>query len=76
MVENVIQINNGMSINVGASVKNKKKHFVKKVISGILQHVFARMVNIQQVIIDDLVILCDEIIEIRKTVPTNFNEKR
>ena len=46
MVENVIQINNGMSINVGASVKNKKKHFVKKVISGILQHVFARMVNI------------------------------
>ena len=44
MVENVIQIKNGIMINAEASVKNII--YVKKIISGTLLHVVAKMVNI------------------------------
>ena len=47
MVENETQIKSAVTINVGTSVKIKKKHRVcKKVIFGILLHVLAKMVNI------------------------------
>ena len=44
MVENVIQIKNVITINVGVSVKNI---YVKKIF-GTLLHVLAKMVNIYQ----------------------------
>ena len=44
MEENVIQINGGITINVGMSVKNMI--YVKKIILRILLHVVAKMVNI------------------------------
>ena len=44
MEENVIQIKSGIMINVYASVKSI--FYVKKIISGILLHVVAKMVNI------------------------------
>ena len=44
MVENVIQIKSGITINVDMSVKNIT--YVKKIIFGILQHAVAKMVNI------------------------------
>ena len=43
IVENVIQIKSGITINVDASVKNIT--FVKKIIFGILLHVVPGMVN-------------------------------
>ena len=52
MVENVIQINGGIMINVDVSVKNM---YVKKIIFGILLHVVAKMVNI-----DNLGITCEK----------------
>ena len=39
--ENVIQINGGITINVDVSVKNMT--YVKKIILGILVHVFVKM---------------------------------
>ena len=47
MAENEIQIKSGIMVNVGVSVKNSI--YVKKIIFRILQHVVARMANIQQV---------------------------
>ena len=44
MVENVIQIKSGITINVDMSVKNII--YVKKIIFGILLHAVATMVNI------------------------------
>ena len=44
MVENVIQIKSGITINVDMSVKNII--YVKKIIFGILLHAVAKMVNI------------------------------
>ena len=44
MLENVIQIKSGITINVNVSVKNIT--YVKKVIFEILLHVVAKMVNI------------------------------
>ena len=44
MEENVIQINNGIMINVDVSVKNIM--YVKKIIFGILLHVVVKMENI------------------------------
>ena len=41
--DNVIQINGGITINVDVSVKNI---YVKKIIFGILVHVFVKMENI------------------------------
>ena len=43
MEENVIQINDGIRINVNVSIKNI---YVKRIIFGILLHVVAKMVNI------------------------------
>ena len=44
MEENIIQINRGIMINVDVSVKNIV--YMKKIISGILLHVVAKMVKI------------------------------
>ena len=44
MEENIIQINGGIMINVDVSVKNIV--YMKKIISGILLHVVAKMVKI------------------------------
>ena len=44
MEENIIQINGGIMINVDLSVKNIV--YMKKIISGILLHVVAKMVKI------------------------------
>ena len=44
MDENVIQINNGITINVDVSVKNVM--YVKKIMLGILLHVVVKMGNI------------------------------
>ena len=44
MVESVIQIKNGITINVDTSAKNIT--YVKKVIFGILLHVLTKMVDI------------------------------
>ena len=44
MKQNVIQINDGMKINVDVSVKNII--YVKKNMFGILVHVFMKMENI------------------------------
>ena len=44
MVENIIQIKSGITINVSVSVKNKI--YMKKVRFGILLHVVVKMVNI------------------------------
>ena len=44
MVENVIQIKSGITINVGASVKSMI--YVKKIVFGILLHVVTKIVSI------------------------------
>ena len=73
MDENVIEINGGITINVGVSVKNITH---VKNIFGILLRVVVKMVNILASIIDNSVITFDEIIEEEtKIVTTNFNEK-
>ena len=43
MVESVIQIKSGITINVDASVKNIMN--VKSIIFGIMLHVLAKMIN-------------------------------
>ena len=76
MVENAIQIKSGITINVGASVKIKKKHCVCKK-DYILNPATCSYKNDKYLasITEDLVITCDEIIEKTKSIPTNFNEK-
>ena len=79
MVENVIQIKCGITVNVDASAKNII--YVKKIIFRILLHVAVKMIHIYQ---DDSLITCDGIINAEaksydeeiKTVSTNFNEKK
>ena len=44
----MIQINDGISINVDVNVKNVM--YVKKIIFGIPLHVFVKMVNAKQVL--------------------------
>ena len=53
MVENVTRIINGISANIGVSVKLQKKHLVcvEKAIFGILLHVVVKMVNMQEVLL-------------------------
>ena len=46
MVENVIQIKNGITVNIGVSVKIQKNMLLKKIIFGILLHKDVKMVNI------------------------------
>ena len=74
MVENVIKIKSGITINVGASVKIKK-HLTEK---DIWNPATCSCENgkYEGSIIDDSVITSDEIIEETKTVPTNFDEKK
>ena len=77
MVTNVIQIKIEIMINVYVSAK---KIYVNNIIFGILVHVVANMVNIQQNIITSdkySVITSDKIIDVEETkiIPTNFNEK-
>ena len=49
MKENVIKVNDAITINVDVNVK--KVMHVKKIIFGILLHVFVKMKNIQQVLL-------------------------
>ena len=86
MIENVIQIKSGVTINTGASVKVKKK---KKCVwekdyiwnPGSCSCEYGKHLAS---IIDDSVIRCDEIIDTVakwndgeiKTAATNFNEKK
>ena len=72
MEENIIQINDGITINVDVSVKNAM--YVKNIIFGIL------LCNCENgkylaIISDNLAITCDEVIE-SYDEETNFNEKR
>ena len=47
MVDNIIQIKSGITINVGASIKIKKNIMCEKIIIfGILLHVGMKIVNI------------------------------
>ena len=74
MVENVIQIKSGITINVGASVKTKKKHRVcKKDYIWNPASCSCESGKYSTSIIDDSVITFDEIIEATKAI--NFNEK-
>ena len=72
MEQIVIQINGGIMINVGVSVKNFM--YVKKIMLGILLHVIVKIKNYLASIMDDLANMCDEIIE-SYAEETNFNEK-
>ena len=71
MREIVIQVNNGIAINVDVNVK-------KKIVLGILVHAIVKMEYLAS-IIDDSEIASDEVIESNveeiKTIPTIFNEK-
>ena len=71
MREIVIQVNNGIAINVDVNVK-------KKIVLGILVHAIVKMEYLAS-IIDDSEIASDEVIESNveeiKTIPTTFNEK-
>ena len=46
IIENIIQIKNGITINADPSVKNI---YVRKITFGVRLHVVAKMVNIYQV---------------------------
>ena len=46
MIDNVIQIKSGIMLNVGVTVKIKKKMCAKKFIFGILVLILVEMVNI------------------------------
>ena len=70
MVENEIQITIGITTNVDGNGKNTI--YVEKIVFGILLHAVAKMVAS---FINDSMIMCDEIIEETKNIPTNFNEK-
>ena len=59
--QNVIQINDEITINVDVSIKNIM--YVKKIMFGILLNVIVRMENIHQVLVDDSAFVCDEIIK-------------
>ena len=78
MKENVIQVNEGIIINVHGTVKSVM--YVKNIIFGILLHVVVKKENIQRVFLDDSAITCDEIIESydeeTNTISANFNKKK
>ena len=50
LVEDVTWIKSGITISVGLSAKIQKNISAKKVLFGILQHVAAKMVNRQKVL--------------------------
>ena len=72
MIENIIQIQIGITINVDASAKIRKKNIVcaKKIAFGILVHILVKNDKYLEIVTGDSVITCDEIIEGNKTVPT------
>ena len=75
MEENVIQIKNGVMININVSVK--KHHICEK--DYIWNPVTCSCENgkyLVSIIDDNLVMKCDEIIEETKTIPTNFYETK
>ena len=74
MVENVIQIKSGITINLDTSVKNIG--YVKRILFRILLHVVAEVVNIYQVLLTISVIRSYKTLEEAKPIPTNFNEKK
>ena len=75
-VENTIQIKSGITINVDASVKIKKKHCAcEKDYIWYLVTCSCETGKYLASVIYDSVITCDEIIEETKRVTTNFNEK-
>ena len=51
MVQNVIQFNRGIIVNVNVSAKIQESACTKKIIFGILVHVFQKMVNVYEVIL-------------------------
>ena len=55
MEENVIEIKNGIMINLDVSVKNII--YVKNILFGILVYVFMKMVNTQQIILIMIMII-------------------
>ena len=66
MLENVIQIKSEITLNANVECKNLKKHHVhKKDYIWDPTHAVVKMV-----------IPYDEILEERKAIPTNFNEKK
>ena len=70
MVKNIIQTKSGMTIKCWCEWKNpKENHVFEKKMFGILLHVLAKMVNIQELL---LVIQCDEIVEVTKIIPTKL----
>ena len=70
MVENVIQIKSGMTVNVGASVKIKLHRVCEK--DYIWNPATCSCENGKYLasVIDDSMIRCGEIIEMTKTIPT------
>ena len=73
MVESVIRIKSGITINVDTGVENiiyVKKNYIWNPTTCSCEN-GKYLANI----IDDSVITCDEIIEDTKSIPTNFNEK-
>ena len=73
MVQSVIQIKSGITVNVDPSAK--EDHICEK--DYIWNPATCSCENGKYLasIIDDSVITCDEIIEETKNIPTNFNEK-
>ena len=73
MVENVIQIKSGKTINNGASVKIKKKqHQCKKYYIWTTATRNCKNDKYLASTIDDSVIMCNEIRNTTKTIPKNF----
>ena len=69
MVESVIQIKSEIMINVDVSVK------ILKNIMSAKKFIYENGKYLPS-IIDNSVIMCDEITEETKTIPTNFNEEK
>ena len=60
--ENVSQINGGIMININVNVKNVM--YVKKIMFGILLHVFVKIGKYLVSIINNSAIICDGVIDV------------
>ena len=73
MVENIIQIKSGITINVGVSVKVhcvcEKDYIWSPATCSCENGKYLASV------IDNSMVTCDEVLEETKTIPTKFNEK-
>ena len=74
MEENVIQINDGITININVSVKNVM--YVEKIMFGILLHDSCENGRYSASFMDDSGIMCDRIIESYDKETTYFNEQK